>query len=212
MKKINILILILIAASFAIAGYAYNIIPEGKVASHWNTAGIVDGYMPKFFGLFLMPIISVALFLLLVFIPKIDPLRKNVDKFRSYYDSFILVIILFFFYIFMLTIIANLGYRFNMNYAIVPAFSILFIYLGAIMKKMKRNWFIGIKTPWTISSDEVWDKTHLLGGKLFIAAGVIAFLGIFFQDYLWLFVLIPILAAAFIPVVYSYLIYRKIKR
>ena len=212
MKKTNIAIVCIIILSFIIAAYAYNVIPEDKVASHWNFKGEVDGYMPKFWGFFLMPIISVALFLLLIFIPKIDPLKNNVAKFRKYYDYLILAILLFLFYIFLLTIFANFGYRFNMNYAIIPAFALLFIILGYFLRKTKRNWFMGIRTPWTISSDEVWEKTHNLGSVLFIIAGIIVFLGIFFQDYIWLFFIVPIIIAAIVPVVYSYIIWRKIKK
>ncbi|OGJ21116.1 hypothetical protein A3K73_08455 [Candidatus Pacearchaeota archaeon RBG_13_36_9] len=212
MKKINIAIAFMIVLSFIIAAYAYNSIPEDKVASHWNFEGEVNGYMPKFWGLFLMPIISLALLLLFLVIPRIDPLKKNIEKFRKYYDSLILVILLFFFYIFLLTILANFGYNFNMNYALIPALGFLFILIGYFMKKMKRNWFMGIRTPWTISNDEVWKKTHDLGSILFILAGIAVFIGIFFQDYLWLFILLPILIAAIVPVVYSYIIYRKIKK
>jgi len=212
MKKINIAIAFIIILSFVIAAYAYNTIPGNIVASHWNFKGEVNGYMPKFWGLFLMPIISVALFLLFLAIPKIDPLKKNIDKFRNYYNSLIFIILLFFFYIFLLTIIANFGYQFNMNYALIPALGILFIFIGAIMKKMKRNWFMGIRTPWTISNDEVWKKTHDLGSVLFILAGIAAIVGIFFQEYLWWFILVPILVAAIVPVVYSYIIWRKIKK
>jgi len=212
MKKTNIAIIILIILSFIIAAYAYSVIPEDKVASHWGFNGEVNGYMPKFWGLFLMPMMSIALFLLLIFIPKIDPLKKNVAKFRKYYDYLVLAILLFLFYIFLLTIFANFGYKFNMNYAIIPAFALLFIILGYFLKKTKRNWFMGIRTPWTISSDEVWEKTHNLGSVLFIIAGIIVFLGIFFQDYIWLFFIVPIIIAAIVPVIYSYIIYRKIKK
>jgi uncharacterized membrane protein len=210
MKKITIAAICIIVLSFVIAAYAYNTIPGDKVASHWNARGEVNGYMSKFWGLFLVPIISVALYLLFLAIPKIDPMQNNIEKFRKYYDILILVIMIFLFYIFLLTILANFGYNFNMTWAILPAVGLLFIYIGAIMHKMKRNWFAGIRTPWTISSDEVWDKTHALGGKLFVAAGIITIIGIFFQDYLIWFMLVPILAAAIIPIVYSYLIYRKI--
>ncbi len=212
MKKINIAISCIVVLSFIIAAYAYNAIPGNIVASHWGFKGEVNGYMPKFWGLFLMPIISLALLLLFLVIPRIDPLKKNIDKFRVYYDSLILVIMLFFFYIFMLTIIANFGYNFNMNYAMIPALGILFIFIGAIMKKMKRNWFMGIRTPWTISNDEVWKKTHDLGSILFILAGIAAIIGVFFQKYLWWFILLPTLIAAIVPIVYSYIIYRRIKK
>ena len=94
MRKANIIILIIILLSFAIAIYIYPQMPD-KMASHWNTKGEVDGYMSKLWGVFLMPVISIALFLMFILIPKIDPLKKNIDKFRKYYDGFIVLIILF---------------------------------------------------------------------------------------------------------------------
>lgn len=211
MKKTNIAIICIIILSFILSIYSYQTIPGKKVASHWNVKGEVDGYMLKFWGLFLMPIISLALYLLLLLIPKIDPLKKNIEKFRKYYDYFILMLMILLLYIFILTILANLGYRFNMNNTLIPAIGFLLFYIGIIMKKMKRNWFIGIRTPWTLSSDKVWKKTHILGGRLFIISGVIMLIGIFFQKYLFWFILIPILIAAISPIIYSYIIYRRIK-
>jgi len=181
------------------------------MASHWNIQGQVDGYMPKFWGLFLMPFISLAMFLLLILIPKIDPLKENIEKFRKYFDGFIILITLFLFYLYLLTIFWSLGYRFDMSRFLVPALGILFYYCGVLIEKSKRNWFIGIRTPWTLSSDRVWDKTHQLGGKLFKLAGIIALLGIFFPSYSFFIVLIPVIAASIYTVVYSYLEFRKEK-
>jgi len=96
-----------------------------------------------------------------------------------------------------------------MNIALIPALGFLFFYIGMIMKHLKRNWFIGIRTPWTISSDKVWDKTHKLGGILFRISGVITIFGIFFKNYLLWFVLAPLLVSAVWLIVYSYLEYRK---
>jgi uncharacterized membrane protein len=117
--------------------------------------------------------------------------------------------IVFLFYIYLLSIAWNLEYRFNMTRMILPAIGILFFYIGILVENAKRNWFIGIRTPWTLSSDKVWAKTHKLGGKLFKIAGVIAFLGILLQKYsIWL-LLVPALIAGLYPVVYSYFEYQK---
>ncbi|MCD6528067.1 SdpI family protein [bacterium] len=100
-------------------------------------------------------------------IPKIDPLKKNLEKFRNYFERFFILLFLFLFYLYLLTIFWNLGLRFYIGQAMIPALAILFYYCGVLLEKAKRNWFIGIRTPWTLSSDEVWDKTHQLGGRLF---------------------------------------------
>jgi len=184
--------------------------PE-RMASHWNSQGEVDGYLSKFWGLFLMPIVSLAIFLLFLLIPRIDPLKKNIEKFRKYFDWFIVLIIIFLLYIYSLTIFWNLGYRFDMGQMMMPALGILFIYIGTLLKQAKRNWFIGIRTPWTLSSDAVWDKTHQLGSKLFKLAGIIALLGIFIPNYaLWL-VLVPVIAFSLYLMIYSYFEYKKVK-
>jgi len=208
MKKNKIIILGIISLSFIIAIYLYPQMPE-KMASHWNAQGQVDGYMSKFWGLFLMPIISIGLFLLFILIPKIDPLKENIEKFRKYFDGFIVLIMTFLFYIYLLTVFWNIGIRFNMAQLMMPALGILFYYCGILVENAKRNWFIGIRTPWTLSNEKVWDKTHRIGGKLFKVTGIIAFLGIFFPKYAILFVIIPVISVAVYAIIYSYFEYQK---
>ena len=180
------------------------------IASHWNGQGQVDSYMSKFWGLFLMPLISFGLLLLLLFVPKLDPLKANIKKFRKYYDFFILILILFLFYLYLLTVLWNLGIKFDMNLVFPPAFGTLFFYIGILTEKAKRNWFIGIRTPWTLSSDKVWEKTHKIGGKMFKTAGLLAIFGIFFNDYALYFSIIPVIFVAVYTVFYSYFEYKKI--
>ncbi|MFA5098718.1 MAG: SdpI family protein [Candidatus Paceibacterota bacterium] len=209
MKKSFIIISLIILASFAISAYLYPQMPD-RMISHWGINGEANGYMGKFWGLFLMPVISLAVFLLLILIPKLDPLKANVEKFKKQFNNFIVFIILFFFYIYLLTVFWNLGSRFDMNRAIAPAFGILFYYCGVLIESAKKNWFIGIRTPWTLSSEEVWDKTHKLGGKLFKITGAISFLGLFFPRLAFLFILVPVLFSTLYVIVYSYFEYKKV--
>jgi len=212
MKGRNVgLIIGLIVISFAIGIYFYDKIPE-QMASHWNSKGEVDDYMSKSYGLFLMPAVSVLMILIFILIIKIDPLKKNIKKFIAYYEGLILAIILFLFYLNLLNIFANLGYSFNMTQMMMPALGILFYFIGIVLTKAKRNWFVGIKTPWTLSSDKVWDKTHLLGGKLFKISGVLAFVGIVLPNYAVWFAIIPIFVFSIYLIFYSYFEFRKLKR
>ena len=211
MKATTIAILGIIAISFLIGIYLYPQMPE-RMASHWGAQGEVNGYASRFVGLFLMPLISVFIFLLLMAVPKIDPFKKNIEKFKNYYEGFILFIILFLFYIYALSLAWNLDYRFNMTTMMTPALGLLFYYTGALTENAKRNWFIGIKTPWTLSSDIVWAKTHKLGGKMFKASGIIALSGIFFPKYAIWFILVPALFTAVYTFVYSYVEYKKLKK
>jgi len=208
MKQTKIIIFLIIVFSFCLAFYFYPLMPE-RAASHWNMKGEVDGYISKSWASFLMPIISLVLALLFLFIPKIDPFKENIKKFKGYFEGFIIIILLFLLYIYLLAIFWNLGFRFDMNYFMIPAFALLLYYAGILVEKAKRNWFIGIRTPWTLSSEQVWDKTHKLGGKLFKASAVIVLLGILFVDYVFYFVIIPIIALLVFSFLYSYLEYQK---
>jgi len=185
--------------------------PE-KIASHWNAQGQVDGYIPKFWGLFLMPFISVALFFFFILMPIIDPLKKNIEKFRKYFDLLIIFIFLFFFYIYILTILWNLGITFNMFLALIPAFGILFYFVGIVIEKAKRNWFVGIRTPWTLSNEAVWNKTHKIGGKLFKIAAIITFFGLILPKYAILLLILPVIAFSLYTIIYSYFEYQKQKK
>ncbi|MBT4540793.1 SdpI family protein [Candidatus Woesearchaeota archaeon] len=210
MKKTTIFALFIVIISFVISIYFYPSFPD-QVASHWNSQGEVDGYMGKFWGLFLMPIISLAILLLFLAIPKIDPLKNNIKKFEKYFDGFIVLILLFLFYIYVLTVLWNMNIVFNMTQMILPALGILFFYCGILIENAKRNWFIGIRTPWTLSNEKVWNATHKLGGKLFKIAGILAFIGLFFQKFALLLFIVPVLAFSLYLVVYSYLKYQKYK-
>ena len=199
--------LITFAVAFSIS--VYDRLPE-QMASHWNTANQVDGYVSRFWGAFLMPVVSAAMLLLFLVIPVIDPLKANIAKFREYFNTFVMLIVAFMVYMHILTMIWNLGYdQFNMGTAMLPALGLLFVFAGIMMRKAKRNFFIGIRTPWTLSSDRVWDETHRLGAVLFIISGILSLLGAFFADYAVWFILIPVLGSTLFLLVYSYVLYQR---
>ena len=208
MRKNEIIILGIILLSFIVSNYFYPQMPE-KIASHWNAQGQVDGYISKFWGLFLMPIILVGLALLFVAIPRIDPLKANIEKFRKYYDGFIILFLIFMLSIHFQVILWNLGIEINPNVIVPIGLGLLFFYIGILCENAKRNWFIGIRTPWTLSNEKVWNKTHKIGGKLFKIAGVIALMGVFFQSYALFFILTPVILVAAYTIVYSYFEYQK---
>jgi len=204
-----IIVTILIVASTLAGILLWNQLPE-PMASHWGVNDQVNGYMSKFWGVFLMPVITIAMLLLFLIIPSIDPLKANIAQFRDYFNSFITLIVAFMVYIYGLTLAWNLGFaRFRMSAAMLPAMGLLFIFAGVMIGKAKRNYFIGIRTPWTLSSDRVWDETHRVGGKLFIASGVLALLGAFFPDYAIWFIMVPVLGTALFTVVYSYILFQR---
>ena len=204
------MIVILVATIASVIVYPQ--LPE-VAASHWDANGQVNGYMPRFWAAFLMSLMSIGLLFLLLAVPSIDPLKANIAKFRNYYNVFVLVIIVFMLIIHGITLVWNLGYnQFNIGNAIVPAVGLIFIFAGIMMAKAKRNFFIGIRTPWTLSNDTVWEETHKLGSKLFIGAGIVSFLSAFFGEAGFWIMFIVMMIAAIIPIIYSYILWRNITK
>lgn len=191
--------------SFAITAYAYPSLPQ-EIATHWNAAGEVDGHMPAP-SAFFVPALSLGLLLLFLAIPKIDPLQANIRSFIGEYHKFILVIVFFLSLVHLQSLLWNLGTRVSFSLTMPALLGGLFIYLGTFLGKSKRNWFIGIRTPWTLSSDEVWDKTHQAAGKAFMAAGILSLAGVVLPAYAIWIALVAVLVAALGSVAYSYVIY-----
>ncbi len=201
------LVLILLAVVFSLA--VYDRLPD-RMASHWGLNDEVNGTISRFWGAFLMPIIALGMLALFLLLPLIDPMKANIATFRPIFNAFIAAILAFLLYLHVLTIVWNLGYQsFRMSTALLPGMGLIFILAGVLMRQAKRNFFIGIRTPWTLSNDRVWAKTHRLGAVLFIACGVIALLGVFFPGPIaFALVLVPVLAASLALVVYSYIAYQ----
>jgi len=200
----------LIILAFIVGALLYPDLPE-RMPTHWNAQGEVDAWSGKNFAVFFLPSLILAIYSLITFIPLIDPLRRNYPKFALPYFWFRTVLVVFFVLLYFYTIWAALGTKLNINFFIIPAFSVLFIVIGIFLPKVKKNYFVGIRTPWTIHSEEVWDKTHQFGGKFFIAGGIIALVSLLFPKYYFPIFITAILLAAFIPVIYSYFAFRKIE-
>ncbi len=209
-RTTTILVLIMVAGATLAGLILWNRLPD-SMASHWNANDQVNGYMPKFWGVFLMPLLTVGMFLLFLAIPNIDPLKANIAQFREAFNLFIVLLVAFMLYVYGLSLAWNLGYAgFNMSRAMLPALGLLFIFIGFLFRSAKRNFFIGIRTPWTLSSDRVWNETHRLGSVLFMISGVLAFIGALFggQTALW-FMFIPLIGSTVFLLVYSYLLYER---
>jgi uncharacterized membrane protein len=202
------MVFVVVIATFVAALLIYPYMPE-KIASHWGINNEVNGYMGRFWGTFLVPMMMLGFSVLFMVISRIDPKKQNIEKFQIYFDLFIIMFLFFFVYIYSLTIFWNLGYVFNLVKFMSPAFAMLFYVMGVMIKHSESNWSIGIRTPWTLSSENVWRKTHELGGKLFKAVAFISLLGVLMPEYAVYFVLIPVISVAVFSFVYSYLIYKK---
>jgi uncharacterized membrane protein len=207
-KTATIAIIVMIALAFLVGLALYSQMPD-PMPSHWNAAGEVDGYMSKFWGLFLMPLISLGFFLMFLAIPKIDPLKANIAQFIESYNWIMVLLIGYMLYVDALTLLWALGYQFNMTAMMLPAMGVLFIFIGSLIGKAKRNFFVGIRTPWTLTSDTVWAKTHQLGKWMFIGAGAVTILCAFLNEVGFWIMMIALLVAGFIPIIYSYVLWKR---
>jgi len=208
MRKTTLAVTGLVILSFILSIYFYPLVPE-QMATHWNTQGEVNGYMSKLWGLFFTPVVITGIAILFLVIPRIDPKKENIEKFRKYYDGFIILFISFMVAVHLQILLWNIGIRISPNTVLPAGTGLLFYYIGILMENADRNWFIGIRTPWTLSSDRVWKKTNRLGGKLFKIAGAVAILGTFFSKLAVFFIVVPALFVAGFTVVYSYYEYQK---
>ena len=198
-------ILAIIVITIAISAYYYPKLSD-NLPSHWNSEGIVDGYMAKNMGIAFVPLIMILFSSMTFWVPKLDP---KIENFRNYFDGFIIILMLFFLFIHLQIILWDLGIQISPNKSFPIALGILMIYVGFLLSKSSRNWFIGIRTPWTLQSDYVWEKTHKIGSKLFIAVGIISMIGIFFGKFAIYFLLIPVFAAVLITFFYSYYLFKQ---
>ncbi|MDO4268547.1 MAG: SdpI family protein [Eubacteriales bacterium] len=182
----------------------------GRVPIHWDISGAVS-YGPKA-QIFLLCGMSAVFAGLFDLLPRIDPRRKHYEKFGKYYDWFCILMQLFL--LIMTGVVLVESFRpgtLSVPVVVMLCVGLLFLFLGNIMPKVKSNFYIGFRTPWALSSEENWRRTHRLGGKCFFVSGVVTLLSCFIPDQtvaFWL-VMIALLVSALIPTVMSYVWYRK---
>jgi len=208
MTPVRFGIALVVALTLAITIISYPALPD-QIPSHWNISGEVDGFLAKPLGVLMVPLMMVTLTALLFLLPRVDPLRENYAKFQRQYDGFILVFAAFFFIVQLQIVLWGLGYPISPTLLFPLIIGALFIYLGSLLEHAEQNWFVGIRTPWTLSSERVWKKTHARGGILFKIAGIIAIVGALFGRYSLWFVLVPVFAVSVYLVIYSYLEFRN---
>ncbi len=211
--KYRLHLLVAAANMITLAAFSavYTRLPQ-QMPSHWSFTGEIQSYMSKkdFIWLMLLP---VGLYLMMEFLPRIDPRRKSYDQHYRAYGFFELFMVLFMIGMQWLAISASLGAELDMPRISIAGIGLMFVVIGNFMPQIRPNYFYGIKTPWTLASEEVWRKTHRMGGFVYTIAGLTAFLANFFiskQFALPLFILLMVVL--FIPVAYSYVIFKKIEQ
>jgi uncharacterized membrane protein len=193
-----------------IAAY-WNSFPD-QIPTHFGMDGKPDDYSGKAFGLFSLPVLNILMYFLFIALPLIDPKRKNYALFSDKYRIIRIVFHLFMTVIFFATTAYALGYQFNISKVIMYAVLFLFLLLGNYMGNVKHNYFIGVRTPWTLANEEVWTKTHRLTAKIWVGATLTMMLILPFVPGEDTFFGIYLAIITVIPVAYSYVIFKQLNK
>ena len=200
--------LVLIAAMFAAAAFAWPVAPD-RIPVHWNAAGAIDRYGGRFEGLLLLPLIALGIYLLMRFLPNLDPGRANYARFGGVYAAIRIGILALMAAIQGVTLFSVLERPVDMSMVAPVLVGSLFLLIGGLMGKIRPNWFVGIRTPWTLSSKTAWVRTHRLGGWLFLAQGLLFILsgalGFAAFHYLVIGSMVAVIVTLF---AYSYVVWR----
>ncbi len=182
----------------------------GEIPSHWNLSGEIDGYTKPW----VFPIMLIGVYLLMLFIPRIDPRKQNYDIFSSSYYRIRIGIMTFLSLIFGISIAISTGIDFPMNRVIVIAVLALISFMGNYLGTIRPNWFIGVRTPWTLENEEVWRKTHLLAGRFWFWGGLLGILLMFLLPATLFFALLIaiVVIISLTPILYSYFLHKNLTK
>jgi len=197
--------LLLLLFSMAAVGWMHG--PD-RVPLQWGTHGEVARYGGKFEGVVLIPIIGLAIYLLFLLLPKIDPAGENYARFAGAYTVLRFTVLLFLTVVYALVHL-SMRNRIDMSTLIPNFVGGLFLILGMVLRRLHPNWFVGIRTPWTLTSRRSWTQTHRVGGWVFSVAGLLMILaGILHSAVATLVVIVVIGVGILGTVVYSYFVWR----
>jgi uncharacterized membrane protein len=200
-----LLVIIAVVATLAV----YSRLPE-LVPTHWNMSGEVDDWSSRLWGAWMIPLVMAVMLLGFRAFPLIDPRRENYPKCAGAYEGILIIILLFMLALHLSMLSTMLGNRVAIMRMLPVGIGLLLIGIGALLPKARANWFIGIRTPWTLSNDKVWDRTHKFGGAVMIATGVLVSASALLVP-LWTHRVMAgaIAAMAVIVVVYSYFAWKQ---
>jgi uncharacterized membrane protein len=199
---------VMLAATLA----AWSWLPD-RIPSHWNIAGDVDGWIGRFPGAFLMPGLALATWLLVPLLRRLDPRRENYERFEGTFWLVVNGMVVFFAALHGLMLLAALGVAVDVTRWLLALLGVLLIVLGNVMPRIRSNWWMGVRTPWTLESERVWRDTHRLAGRTFMAAGVLALLAVPLPSEVGFWVMMAaVMLAALVPVAYSFILWRRERR
>jgi uncharacterized membrane protein len=199
----------IIGAMFVLAAVMWSSAPD-RIPLHWTLSGEPDRYGGKFEGLLLLPLITLGVYLLMWFLPKVDPRRANYALFEGAYGALRLSVISFQALLYGFILLWIQGVRLDVAVVVPVLVGGLLVVIGNLLGKIRPNWFVGVKTPWTLSSQRSWVKTHRMAGWTFVLLGL-AFAALGLAGPAWA---IPALVVATVGsilwlFVYSYLVWRS---
>jgi uncharacterized membrane protein len=197
------------AAMWAFALAVYTRLPQ-RIPSHWNLQGEVDGWIDKPWGPFLQPWIATVMLGALWVLPRLDPRRGNVERSAEDRHLIINLLIVFFAVVQVATLSHALGWPVQVDRVLLAAIGLLLVGVGNYLPRIRSNWFMGIRTPWTMDNERVWRATHRVGGRTFVAAGLVTALAALLPDAARMWVVgCAIVVAVVVPLAYSYVAYRR---
>lgn len=209
-NKYRVISLLLLAVAIIIAVASYGALPD-PIPTHWNAAGEIDGWMAKPWGAIVLPLIMAAVWLMFEILSFISPKGFKLNEFIGTVGVLMSIMVGFLLLIYAAQIAIALGYSLPMSTVVISAVGLLFVLMGNYFGKLRKNFFIGIRTPWTLANEEVWYRTHRLAGKLFVAAGVLLLITPWLVSQTTYLVLPVVILAALIPVAYSLWLYKKLE-
>lgn len=200
--------LAVIVGMFVLALLSWSSAPE-QIPVHWNAAGEVDRYGGKFEGLLVLPIITLGTYGLLLLLPRVDPGRANYKRFETAYTVIRVSVIVVLACAYALIHLWIRGHQIDVTSIIKILMGGMLVVLGNFMGKIRPNWFVGIRTPWTLASKEAWTKTHRRGGWVFIASGLVMIVVGTLAPEAFMWALAPLMLGIAVLVVYSYLVWKS---
>ncbi len=205
MKKVNLgIVLLMFFASWYLIPY----LPD-KIPMHWNILGQVDNYMSKIPAVFIIPALSLIMLILFQILPTFDPKKEKYKLFKKEWDVIQVVFIGFFTYLQFIILYISLNPETKMIPLMFIGLGALFILLGNYLSKIRQNYFIGIKVPWTLASEDNWNKTHRFASWCFVVAGILTLAEAYFLWFAPIVFFGSIIIGTILPVIYSFLLYKK---
>jgi uncharacterized membrane protein len=202
--------LALIAAVIAATLVVYPHLPH-TVPMHWDIHGHVNGWGPRWWLLVIDPGAMAGILLLFSVLPWLSPRHFEVDTFRSTYLYIMVAVLAMLAYVHALILAASLSWVVDVTRAVIGGASLLVALTGNVLGKVRRNFFVGVRTPWTIANEHVWNATHRFAAKTFFAAGLAGLACAILNAPFWL-PLAAILTGALLPAVYSLILYKQLER